>query len=181
MRFAVLAQNETLEDLAARVYDVSDAGPSALRGAGKALSDANPFLRRIDQVPAGTVVAVPPLEGVEPAPQTHAADALPAAALAAQVRGAIALVRQRLASELEAELAESAEAAKLSRSREAKAAARERPELGDELRAVANAAESRAEAARELRKHQADAFARMEADLEELTAGLGPASEESSA
>jgi hypothetical protein len=176
MRFAVLAENETLEELAARVYDVSAGGKSALRSAGKALTDANPFLRRIDQVPAGTVVAVPPLEGADPASQTHAAEALPAAALAAQLRGAVALVRQRLASEIEAELAESKEAVGLSRSREAKAAARDRPELGDELRSLTEAAAARAEAARELQQYQVNAFARMELDLTDLMAEFGPPS-----
>ena len=181
MRFAVLAQNETLDELAARVYDVPSAGPAALRQAGKALTDANPFLRRIDQVPAGTLIAVPPLAGVAPAAQTQSADTLPAAALAAQLRGAIALARQRLSGEIDAELADSTEAAGLSRSREVKAAARERSELGDELRLVAQTAAARADAARELQQYQTTAFARMELDLKDLMAEFGLSSEQSSA
>jgi hypothetical protein len=172
MRFAVLAQNETLDDLAARVYDVPAGARAKLRDAGKALADANPYLRRIDQVPAGTVVVVPPLAGVEPTPQAYAPDALPVSALVSQLRGAVALVRQNLSSEIDAELADSKSVAGVARSREAKAAARENPELGDELPRVAETAAARAEAARELQKYQVDAFARMEFDLDDLLAGF---------
>jgi hypothetical protein len=180
MQFAVLAENETLESLAARVYDLP-AGPAALREAGKALTDANPYLRRIDQVPAGTVVAVPPLARIEPSAQTQGVDTLPAAVLAAQLRGAIALVRQRLASDVEAELATSTEAAELARSREAKAAARERPELADELTHLAATASARSDAARELRHYQVEAFARMELDLDDLMAEFRAQPDQSSA
>jgi hypothetical protein len=172
MRFAVLAQNETLDGLAARVYDVPAGAPAGLRDAGKALAEANPFLRRIDQVPAGTVVVVPPVAGVEPTPQAYAPDALPAEALVNQLRGAVELVRQSLSSEIDAELAESKSVAGVARSRDAKAAARENPELGDELPRVAEAATARAEAARALQRYQVDAFARMEFDLEDLLAAF---------
>ena len=172
MRFAVLAQNETLDDLAARVYDVPAGAPAGLREAGKALAEANPYLRRIDQVPPGTVVVVPPLPGVESTQQAYAPDALPVGALVNQLRGAVALVRQNLSSEIDAELADSNSVAGVARSREAKAAARETPELGDELPRVAEAAAARAEAARELQKYQVDAFARMEVDLDGLLAAF---------
>ena len=181
MRFAVLAQNETLDDLAARVYDVPAGAPAGLRDAGKALAEANPFLRRIDQVPAGTVVVVPPLAGVEPTQQAYAPDALAVGALVNQLRGAVALVCQNLSSEIDAELADSKSVAGVARSREAKTAARELPELGDELPRLAEAAAARAEAARELQKYQVDAFARMEFDLDDLLAEFGAPSEQSSA
>jgi len=180
MRFAVLAENETLEDLAARVYDVSGAGPTALRDAGRALVEANPFLRKIDEVPAGTLVMVPPLAGVEASAAAYPADRLPAAALAAQLRGAVALARRRLSSEIDAEIAEATETANLARSREAKAAARDNPELRDELPKLAEAAAARAESAHALQQYQTHAFARIEADIEDLLTSFGSASEQSS-
>ena len=42
---------------------------TALRSAGKALRDANPFLRKLSEVPEGTIVLVPELENAKPTGQ----------------------------------------------------------------------------------------------------------------
>ena len=64
MRFASTFQNETLDDLVARVYDLGkEPSASIKRTARRGLTDANPYLQTIERVPAGTVVAAPPIEG----------------------------------------------------------------------------------------------------------------------
>ena len=64
MRFASTLENETLDALAARVYDFGKEPTATLaRTVRRELIDANPYLKTIDRVPGGTLVAVPPIEG----------------------------------------------------------------------------------------------------------------------
>jgi hypothetical protein len=171
MRLATTQSGETLEQLATRVYALDKPSASELRAATTALTEANLFLRRPDDVPEGTVVEVPEHSGLEggeaPAP-------IVAGLASDQLRGAIALAREDLAGSLETEIAAGKASAKLARSRDVKAAAAA-DETFDEARltVLAGNAEQRVTDAQALRSYHKDVFEQIASDLDGLLATLG--------
>jgi hypothetical protein len=171
MRLALTQSGETLEQLATRVYALDKPSASQLKTATTALSTANPFLRKPEEVPAGTVLEVPEQQGLEggqaPAP-------ILAGLAADQLRGAIALAQNELSASIDAEIAEGKASAKLARSRELKNATGD-VEASDQgtLRLLAGNAEQRVTDAQSLRGFQQHAFTQIAADLDNLIAALG--------
>src|SRR5438874_4360633 len=113
MRVALTQKDETLEALAARVYELDKPSAAELRAATTALANANPFLRKPAEVPAGTLLTVPETDRAASDRQTQRAEPLLAGIAAEQLRGAIALVGRQLDGEIEAEIADAHESAKL--------------------------------------------------------------------
>ncbi len=174
MRFAVTIENETLDALAGRVY-AFEGQPSqaAKRAAAKALTDANPFLRRIADVPPGTVVAVPEHEQARPSNETRDAEPMIGGLVVEQLRGAVALARRALSDDVDAEVGGTQESIKLLRSSEVRQLRRESPWLKEEIPNITEAATSRVEDARQLQRYQKQAFAQLDRDLEELLKAFG--------
>jgi hypothetical protein len=171
MQIALTRSGETLEQLATRVYALKNPTASQLKTATAALSDANPFLRKPDDVPEGTVLAVPQQDGLEggdaPAPVVGgvAAD---------QLRGAIALAQQQLSASLDAEIASGKTSAKIARSRVLKSAASDQATLSDDtLPLLAGNAEQRVSDAQSLRTYQKGVFTQIGTDLDAMLAALG--------
>jgi hypothetical protein len=171
MRVATTQSGETLEQLATRVYALEKPSASQLRAATTALTEANLFLRKPDEVPPGTVLVVPEqggLAGGEPAAPIVAGLA------ADQLRGAIAVTGKALSDALDAEVASGKTSAKLARSSDIKsAAAGEETVDVESLRLLAGNADQRVADARTLRSYQKDVFAQIASDLDGLLATLG--------
>jgi hypothetical protein len=173
MQFATTQPDESLEALAARVYDFGERPPpAAVRAAAKALADANPILRKPADVPPGTVVEVPRLdEGGHRAGATQGEDAVAAGLVLDHVQAAAALVARQLAADLDAETADADATLQLARSDELKRL--DAPGLPEALKRTVAAAEARAASAKELRSRQDAMLGQLASDLEELAAVHG--------
>jgi len=171
MRLATTQSGETVEQLATRVYALDKPSASQLRAATTALTEANLFLRKPDEVPPGTVLVVPEQEGLAGG---EAAAPIVAGLAADQLRGAIAVTGKALSDALDAEVASGKTSARLARSQDIKRAA-----AGDEtvdvksLALLAGNADQRVADARTLRSYQKDVFAQIASDLDGLLATLG--------
>jgi len=171
MRLALTQSGETLEQLATRVYALDKPSAGELKAATTALSEANLFLRKPEDVPPGTVLEVPEQPGLEGG---EAAAPIVAGLSVDQLRGAIALVRGDLSGSLDDEIAAGKASAKLVRSREVKSVAAD-DETFDEasLTVLAGNAEERVTDAQALRSYHRDVFKQISSDLDGLLAVLG--------
>jgi hypothetical protein len=171
MRVALTQSGETLEQLATRVYALDKPSASDLKAATTALTEANLFLRKPDEVPEGTVLEVPEHSGLEGG---EAAAPIVAGLAVDQLRGAIALAGQQLSDALGGEVADGKASVKLVRSRDVKSAAAD-DESFDEasLSELAGNAEQRVSDAQALRSYQKDVFKQIATDLDGLLATLG--------
>jgi hypothetical protein len=169
MQLTATLPDESLEALATRVYDLGDKPPQArIRAAARGLSDANPALRRMADVPPGTVVEVPPLEaGAHRPGATVSEDAAATGLVREHVAAAAALLGRQLFGDLSAELSEADETLKLARSPELRRA--KVPGLENALRETVAAAEARVAAAKELRSRREAVLGQLAADLRDLT------------
>jgi hypothetical protein len=171
MRFAVTGRDETIDQLAVRVYRFDGEPSEPVLGAVRsALTAANPFLGQRAGVPAGTVVAVPAVEGAEFGPQTGDADATVVSTADRQLYGAVALTQQWLAEQLRAQ-GDAAQQAIAALSDETVGRLDERSDITPA--ALRDAATARAEGAKELERYANDAFGEIESDLAELTRAFG--------
>jgi len=172
MRFAVTIENEPLDDLVTRVYDFGGK-PSAtqLRSARKAVTDANPYLRKLSTVPAGTVLTVPELDDAQPSAQTQEAAPLLGGIVLEQLRGALALASDQLESDLGGEIAAARTSIKLIGSSDVKQLRRDDPALVEALPHLSKAASARVEDAQALQRYQKAVLAQVERDLAALTGG----------
>jgi hypothetical protein len=168
MQFTATVPDESLKALATRVYDLGER-PSrdVLRAATTALTDANPVLAKVADVPPGTVVEVPPLEDVTHRPDaTHSEDELAAGLLRDHVQAAAALITRQLAADLETELAEAEETIRLARSPELRRL--EATGLPEALKQVVAAAQARVAAAKDLSTRRDAVLGQLAADLRDL-------------
>src|SRR5262245_39384637 len=121
MRIATTKADEPLEDLAARVYKFEgEASQTALRSAAKALRDANPYLRKLSEVPEGTLVVVPELEHAADGRSTEVLESVAGALVVSRLREAASQAIEVLGAELEAEIADAEASLDVLRSSEAR-------------------------------------------------------------
>jgi hypothetical protein len=175
MQLTATLPDESIEALAARVYDLGEKPSQAkVRAAVQALRQANPVLRKMSDVQAGTVVEVPPLEEGEQRPgATVSEDAVAAGLVRDHVAAAAALLGRQLFEDLAAELSEADETLELARSPELRQA--QAPGLEEALKETVTAAEARAAAVEELRSRREAVLAQLAADLRDLTGAHGGA------
>ncbi len=174
MRFASTLEKETLDALAARVYDLGKEPTAALaRTVRRELIDANAYLKTIDRVPAGTLVAVPAIEGAPFGEHAREPDAVALSVAAGQLPGAVALMRSVIADVLRAEATDAREATGFLRSTEVKQLARDDEQLKAELPGLVTAASARADRAAQLETYSTGAFAQVESDLADLMHAFG--------
>ncbi len=173
MRIASTKSGESLEQLVHRVYKFKEKPSQAkVKAVAGELAKANPFLRKLADVPAGTRVIVPPLEDAEPAASTRPVDAVAARTV---LGGLSALVEQATKSLLE-DVEQDAEETKSSTSAlRLKTVQRAAAEAGvaDDLKEAAGAAKQRAADTKELRRHQRRVSGQIEKDLAEMRSVLG--------
>jgi hypothetical protein len=166
MQLAVTTENESLDDLVSRVY-AFDGTPSAsqLRTARATLTGANPYLRRLVDVPPGTVVVVPELAKAEPGADTQDAESMLGGLVLEQFRGALALAATHLETGLAGEEAAARETVALIGSSDVKQIRRNEPDLAGELPKVSEAASNRIKAAASLQRYHKAVLAQLESDL----------------
>lgn len=176
MQLTATLPDESVEALATRVYDLGEKPSQAtVRGAVRALRDANPALARMSEVQPGTVVEVPPLEESAHRPgATVTEDAIATGLVRDHVAAAAALLGRQLFEDVSAELSETNETLKLARSPELRRA--KVPGLDEALPDAVAAAEARAAAADELRSRREAVLGQLAADLRDLTDAHGGAS-----
>ena len=173
MQFAVTKGEETLGELAARLYAFGDQpSASALREAERALVQANPFLRRPAEVAAGTVLAVPPLTRAEPSEEAGTLESVAGETVASALRVALTGAVEAFDRSLEAERAQIQDSLATLSSREVKSLGRADPAAGEELRGAAVAAKSRAAEVDAFERYQREAFAQLDEDLKAVLEAL---------
>src|SRR5215218_5516965 len=169
MRIAYTRAREPLEDLAARVYRFKgEPSATALRSAGKALRDANPYLRKLSEVPEGTVVVVPELENAKPAGRTDALETATGKLVVERLRDAAAQAFELLAGELETELDDARSSLDMLRSSETRRVTRADDAARRLREATEEAIKERITAAERLGDYREQVAAQVEQDLDEL-------------
>jgi DNA repair ATPase RecN len=172
MRIAYTRAGEPLEELAARVYKFDgEASTTALRSAGKALRDANPYLRKLSEVPEGTIVVVPELENAAPA-GTDALEAATGELVVERLREAAAQAVELLAGELDEELADARSSLDVLRSSETRRLVRADNEARRLRDATEEAVKERVAAAERLGEYREQVAAQVEQDLDDLLGAL---------
>jgi len=176
MRIAYTRAGESLDDLAARVHTFEGkATATTRRSAGRALRDANPFLRRLSDVPEGTLVIVPELERAAPADETDYLEAAAAELVVGRLREAAAQAVELLGGELDYEVADARRSLEVLRSSDARRLVRADDEARHLREATEDAVKERVAAAERLGDYRKEVVARVEQDLDELLAALrGP-------
>jgi hypothetical protein len=173
MRIATTKAGEPLEELAARVYEFEgEASPTVLRSAGKALRDANPFLRKLSEVPEGTVMVVPELERATPASGTDRLEGVAGTIVVERLREAAAQAVELLSGELDAELADARSSLDVLRSSETRRLARADSEARRLREETEEAAKERVAAAERLGDYREQVAAQVERDLDDLLGAL---------
>jgi hypothetical protein len=182
MRFTATRSSESLDDLVTRAYAFERKPRSAdLRAARRALVDANPFLKRLDDVPPETVVSVPPIEEAEPAGETTEVGPLAVTAMLARLRSGVEALAASLEADLEREVTASRETISLAGSAEVKRLAGSDPAVAGEARETRKAVEARIGEAQALEEYRRAAFAQVERDADELLAAFSEPGERETA
>lgn len=169
MRIATTRASEPVEELAARVYKFEgEASDAALRSASKALRDANPFLRKLSEVPEGTVVVVPELEKAAPARGTQRLEAASSELVVARLREAAAQAIELLSAELDDELGDARDSLEVLRSSETRRVTRADDEARRLREDTEKAINERMAAAERLGEYRQQVAEQVERDLDEL-------------
>ena len=178
MRFTHTRATESLEELAARVYKFKEK-PSAAqtREAVRALRDANPFLRKLSEVPDETLVVVPAVEGAVPGRTTDSMEGTAATLLVDRLREAASLAVEQLTGDLDDVVAAARDSLKLLRSSEVRRLIRSNAEAKSLHRATEEAAKARVADAEALREYREQVAEQIESDLEELLGALSGAAQ----
>ena len=173
MRIARTRSGEPLEKLAARLYEF-EGKPSAahFRAAGRTLRDANPFLRKPADVPEGTLLIVPEVEGAAPAAATEPLESAVGALAIAHLREAAARAVELLGGELDDEVADAESSRTVLRSAEARRLARADEGATLVHEEAGEAIKARLAAAERLDLYRNQVAARVEEDLDELLTSL---------
>lgn len=173
MRIDYTKSGETLEGLAARAYAFEGKESSAtLRAAGQALRDANPYLRRLAEVPEGTAVVVPPLEQTTPAAGTELPAEAAVAMVVARLREAADQAIELLGGELHTEVADTRSTLETLAASDTRKLVRGDDALLALHDATRDAAKERLDAAETLGDYRKQVSSQIEQDLEELLAAL---------
>ena len=173
MRIATTRAGEPIEELAARVHKFEgEASATALKSAGKALRDANPFLRKLSEVPEGTIVIVPELGHAADRRSTNTLEEAAGGLVVERLREAAAQALELLAAELEDELADAESSVAVLRSPEARRLTRSDPEARRLRDETDEAIKERVAAAKRLGEYRERVAEQVEQDLEELLDAL---------
>jgi hypothetical protein len=164
---------EPLEELAARAYAFEEKeSVAATRSAGKALRNANPFLRRLSEVPEGTLVVVPPLEDAEPGAEAEPIAGAAVALVAARLRDIAEQAIEALGAELDQEVEDTRGSLDVLGSAGARRLVRSDEQAKEVHEATRAAAKERLAAAKRLSDYRKRVAKQVEKDLDELMGAL---------
>jgi 5,10-methenyltetrahydromethanopterin hydrogenase len=170
MAFATTAKDETLGELAARLFGVGPRSKIA-RAAAEELLALNPELKDIKELPEGTLIEVPEIEGGElDTPLPGLAEAAPAT-LVAGIRASADALENALAATADDARNQANASLKRLRSAATKRAAEEQ-ENKEQLELATAVAEALVVTARAAKAEWRKAAADMSRDLDELLAVL---------
>jgi len=173
MQIGYTKSGETLEELAARTYAFEGKeSATALRAAGQALRDANPFLRKLSEVPEGTAVLVPPLEKTTPAADTEQPAETAVALVVARLREAADQAIELLGGELKTEVADTRSTLETLAATDTRKLVRGDDALLAIHDATHDAAKERLDAADTLGDYRKQVSKQIDQDLKELLAAL---------
>jgi hypothetical protein len=171
MAYATTSEERTVGELASRLFGVSERSKVG-RLAAKRLLALNPELKGIEELPPGTLVEVPEVEGAEldqPLPGlTEAASGT----LVAGLRASTGALGDALAAEVDEARKQANAHLKELRSAEVKRAAAERPDGKAELATATAATEAYLETIRATKAEWRKGVADLRKDLDELLAVL---------
>lgn len=142
MDYAITKGEQTLKELVLRLFRLPDKSAKTIKNAGDALLAANPDLKDMSKVPAGTVIQIPstapPMQGSEKAPEI----VFRRAALALQAQQTVSLVDQRM-SDLATRAAGGAEIlVAMTKSPMVQGWAKNSPDLAEDLSQLTSTADS---------------------------------------
>ncbi len=167
MRYVTAQSKTTLSDLTRRLFEIQ--GPQAAERAKQAeaaLEQANPHLRDLTQVPAGTLILVPDVPGVSStAPQ---AAPLISPQLATLLTQALAEAKAVLEQSLASQTQEVENTVALTKKRELKEAVKQAVDLNKRLAQITNQAKARIKEVQTIKKAQIQGLAQLRQDLDEL-------------
>jgi hypothetical protein len=176
MRFGVTKGEQTLTELAMRLYAFEGKPPAvALREAERALTDANPFLRKPAELAEGTVLAVPPLARAEPSEEARPLTSIAGETAAGALQAALADAAESIANSLREERDQIDDSMTALRSREVKQLARHDPDIDEQVRRTTEAVKSRTAEISALEKYQHEALSQLGEDLKAIIEVLGDA------
>lgn len=167
MRYVIAKSETSLSDLTRRLFDVQ--GPKVAERAKQAeaaLRQANPHLRDLTRVLAGTLILVPDVPGVsltapQPAP-------LVSPELATQLNEALAQAKAVLEQSVASQTQKAENTATLVKKRELKEAAKQAAGLGERLAQIADRAKARIKEIQTIKTAQTKGLAQLQQDLDEL-------------
>lgn len=168
MRFVTAKTESTLANLTRHVFEIQGRNVAErAKQAQAALLQANPHLRDLKKVPAGTLVLLPDLPGTSPFAPQAAASVSPevVAHLKQAVAGAKAVLARAAASEAE----DAATTLELAKSMGQMNLVKQAPALQTRLPEIAKLTKSRATEAAALNAAQVQALAALAAELDQLS------------
>jgi hypothetical protein len=168
MRFATFQAEQNLSELVHRLFRTRSAGSEAwTKEVETALLRANPHLRNLKKVPAGGLLIVPTISGVEPTAEVLSVDDA-SGDLVDEVNRTLGSVRRALLDSLDRQEEEANNERGMVKAPELQAVLEGNPELQKRLAQVAQAARTRIREVKERRAAYEDAFTQLEKDLGSL-------------
>lgn len=168
MKFVTTKTETSLSDLARNVFDIHGSKATALnKQAQAALRQANPHLSERAKLPAGTLVVVPDVPGMDAARSQSLTDV--SAELMAQLKQTLAAAKAVLEQSVENQKQAAEASAALVKSREMAALARQTPELQQRLAKIAEQAKARVKEIEAVKTVQLQGLAQLGKDLGKLT------------
>ncbi len=166
----VVSRAETVPDLVRRVFDIKGQGQKARRDAAvTAVLDANPHLKDLETLPAGTLVAVPDIPDVAAPAAASVGDLVPdVQQLFQDVQKGLEALRPALDATIETQIAEVRQTAATLRTREWDGLAGQDAALKQQLAAMSDAAAARIDDLHAQRDVQRAALDEVEKSLQEF-------------
>jgi hypothetical protein len=168
MRFTTFKSEQDLSELVQRLFRTKGADAATLaKEAETALLRANPHLRNLKKVPAGGLLIVPTISGVEPTAEVLSVEDA-SGDLVDEVNRTLGSVRRALLDSLDRQEEEANNERGMVKAPELQAVLEGNPELQKRLAQVAQAARNRIRESKERRVAYEDAFSQLEKDLGSL-------------
>lgn len=167
MKFVTIKTQTSLSDLARNVFDIHGSKTTAMsKQAQAALRQANPHLGERAKLPAGTLVVVPDVPGMDAAQSQSLTDV--SAELMARLKQTLAAAKAVLEQSVENQKQEAEASAALVKSREVAALARQTPELQQRLAEIAEQTKARVKEIEATKTVQLQGLAQLGKDLGKL-------------
>lgn len=172
MRLATYRNEESVSELASRLYDIRGGNAEARsREAEEALLSANPQLRHLNKLNEGALIVVPEIESVRDADESNIVDSV-LDDVFDNIRETLSAVRPALSVGLERRQASIDKALESLRSGEVKKVMEAQPDLKKRSESVRKNAETHLKELGDLKEFNKRALGQLDGDLRELVQSL---------